>query len=120
MGPDVVYKIVDPIRVTQNEEGIVTLSTPQDHMIQRWARAVGFKIPREKHLELDEYGSFIISRLDGAATLEQIALSLKERYGEAAEPLQERLAAYLSHLEKNLGMIEPVTDSTHASNNRKG
>jgi Coenzyme PQQ synthesis protein D (PqqD) len=42
-------------------------------------------------LRLDEIGSFAWKRLDGRATVGEVAAAVRERFGAAAEPTDERL-----------------------------
>lgn len=52
-------------------------------------------VPRVK---LDELGSFCWSRLDGERTVEQIAADVRAAFGEAAEPVEERLGTFVRML----------------------
>lgn len=81
-----------------DEYGIVTVLEPQDHLIQRVFRKIGAKIPQNRKIELDEYGSFVYLQIDGEKSVEQIGEALKERYEEAGEQLYERLCTYLDAL----------------------
>jgi len=104
-----VFKIVDRIRLTEDESGVVTLWQPQDHKIQKLLRRLKFKIPEYTTLTLDEYGSFVIKQVDGANTVEAIGLHLKIKFGSSVEPLYERLVPYMEYLAKNRNLIEKVS-----------
>lgn len=54
-----------------------------------------FKKPKFTTFELDNMGSFIVSLIDGEKSLYDISLSVKERFGEEAEPLYPRLVEYV-------------------------
>ena len=57
-------------------------------------------------------GSFIWSLIDGKRTIYDIALLVKEKYGDKAEPLYNRLVQYMRNLE-DYGFITIVkTKST--------
>ena len=82
------------------ENGVVTI-----HMVHRGFYAAiaqkFFKRPRVSHIELDTMGSFIFPLIDGRRTVGDIALLVKERFGEAAEPLYDRLVQYMKILHNN-------------------
>ena len=44
-----------------------------------------------KRVRLDEVGTFVWLRLDGRQTVGELAGELRERFGEAVEPAEERL-----------------------------
>ena len=84
----------------RGEDGVVTI-----HMVNRvfyntLAQKL-FHTPRVSHIKLDEYGSFLWMRIDGVKTVGQLALELKEAYGERAEPLYDRLVKYMQILHNN-------------------
>jgi len=60
-----------------------------------------FHTPRVSHIALDEYGSFVWLSIDGEKTVGQIADLLKEKYGDKAEPLYDRLVKYMQILYNN-------------------
>jgi len=82
------------------EDGVVTI-----HMVHRGFYAAiaqkFFHRPRVSHIALDEMGSFIFPLIDGKRTVEDIAQLVKERFGEAAEPLYDRLVQYMRILHNN-------------------
>lgn len=108
----VIFKLLDRIKVTEDESGIVTLWQPQDHKIQNFLRRLKLKIPDYTKLTLDEYGSFVIKQIDGATTVEVIGIHLKDKFGSSVEPLYERLIPYMEYLAKNRGIIEKVPQSS--------
>lgn len=105
------FKVMDRIKVTEDESGIVTLWQPQDHKIQKLLRRLKLKIPEYTTLTLDEYGSFVIKQIDGATTVETIGIHLKEQFGSSVEPLYERLIPYMEYLAKNCRLIERAPQS---------
>ncbi len=62
-------------------------------------------LPRLKNpfyrVKLDDVGSFIWEQCDGKTFVKHLAQSLKEEFGEKIEPLYDRLALFLQHLERN-------------------
>ena len=64
-----------------------------------------FKKPRFSHIQLDELGNHVFSLIDGKNTLYDIGKSMKDKFGNKAEPVNERLIFYFKVLE-NYGFIE--------------
>jgi hypothetical protein len=59
-------------------------------------------VPRLKkpfmRVKLDPYGSLLWTQCDGSATVEEIGLRMKERFGDGVEPLYERMGAFIARL----------------------
>jgi len=51
-------------------------------------------------VRLDDIGSFVWQQCDGEKTIRQIALCLRENFGEKAEPVFERVCIFFKKLEK--------------------
>ena len=60
-----------------------------------------FNKPRFTKIHLDAQGSFIWPLIDGEKTIAELALVVKEHFGEAAEPLYPRIVKYFQILESN-------------------
>lgn len=58
-----------------------------------------FKKPKVSQIHLDEMGNFIWPLMDGKRTVYDIAVIVKESFGEKAEPLYNRLVTYIRTLE---------------------
>jgi len=58
-----------------------------------------FGRPAVSHIALEQFGSFIWKQIDGVHTIYDIALLVKEEFGEDAEPLYDRLLAYFRTLQ---------------------
>lgn len=58
-----------------------------------------FNKPRFTKVHLDANGSFIWPLIDGKRTVEDIAVLVKEQFGEAAEPLYPRIIKYFQIVE---------------------
>lgn len=58
-----------------------------------------FNKPRYTKIHLDANGSYIWPLIDGKHTVEDIALLVKEEFGEAAEPLYPRIIKYFQIVE---------------------
>jgi hypothetical protein len=55
----------------------------------------------EMRIRLDEIGSFVWRRCDGATPVSTIAEQMKERFGPRAEPLYERIEAFVRKLQRD-------------------
>lgn len=64
-----------------------------------------FKKPKVTYIHLDETGSFIWPVIDGERDLIAIGKLVEERFGEAANPLYERVAKFFQILH-SYGFIE--------------
>lgn len=53
-----------------------------------------------RRLRLDPRGSFLWRRIDGERTITALAEELREAFGEAVEPAEERVTRFLSWLER--------------------
>ena len=84
----------------RGEDGVVTIHMVNRGFYNTLAQKL-FHTPRVSHIKLDEYGSFLWMRIDGVKTVGQLALELKEAYGERAEPLYDRLVKYIQILHNN-------------------
>jgi hypothetical protein len=67
-----------------------------------------------KSLRLDEVGSFAWQLLDGEHTVGQVAVAVREHFGDAVEPAEERVG-HLVRLLRQEGLIaypewDPVSD----------
>lgn len=58
-----------------------------------------FNKPRFTKVHLDANGSFIWPLIDGKRTVADIALLVKEQFGDAAEPLYPRIIKYFQIVE---------------------
>ncbi len=79
-------------------KGIVTLAVENTGLFNRIAQKF-FKKPKVSQIHLDELGSFVWPLIDGNKTIIEIGDLVKERFGDEAEPLYERLAKYFRILE---------------------
>lgn len=60
-----------------------------------------FKKPRYSNIELEEYGTFIWQYIDGKCSIYEIALKVREEFGEASEPVYERICKYFRIMADN-------------------
>ncbi len=81
-----------------DSDGNVTLHIENNGVMNKFAQVL-FKKPKISYIHLDEMGSFIWPLIDGEKDIIKIGESVKEYFGEKAEPLYERLAKYIQTLE---------------------
>lgn len=94
-----------PVRISKHEwtadgNGRVTVHMLHDGFYDRIAQRC-FHRPRVSRIDLDEQGSFVWQLIDGRRSVGQIAVLVGERFGEAADPLYERLTQYMKILYNN-------------------
>ena len=80
-----------------DDKGIVTLSRENKGIANKIAQII-LKKPKVSCIHLDEFGSFIWQNIDGNRDIAEIGVSVKEQFGDKAEPLYERLAKYFQIL----------------------
>ncbi len=97
---------VRPVHIqwSTDENAIVTLDIENKGVVNRIAQKL-FKKPKVSHIHLDEMGSFIWPLLDGEKDITKLGVSVKEHFGDKAEPLYERLAKYFQILD-SYGFVE--------------
>ena len=59
------------------------------------------KKPKCSFIHLDEFGSFVWECIDGKRDIIAIGKLVKEKFGDKAEPLYERLSQYVKTLHSN-------------------
>jgi hypothetical protein len=59
------------------------------------------KPPRQSHIKLEAFGTFLWKNMDGRTTLGELALMLKDEFGEECEPLYPRLNKYVVTMKNN-------------------
>ena len=60
-----------------------------------------FKVPRESSIKLDKHGSFIWNSINNSKSVYQIAQDVKSHFGKSADPLYDRLVAFINILDEN-------------------
>ena len=94
-------------------ESRVTIYVENKGMFHWMARKL-FHRPKTTRIDLDEMGNFIWPLLDGTRTIYQIGIMVRQRFGEKAEPLYERLVLYIRSL-KNYGLVRLANQNCNAS-----
>lgn len=84
----------------QDENGLITLEIKNRGIANRIAQILINK-PKISFIHLEEFGSFIWKIIDSKRNVLTIGQLVKERFGEKAEPVYERLSLYIKTLEQN-------------------
>lgn len=92
------------IPFTVDDCGIVTLAVENKGVFHRLAQFLLGK-PKVSYVHLDEHGSFVWQCLDGKNNILAIGEDVKAHFGDAAEPLYERLATFFKILD-SYGFVE--------------
>lgn len=92
---------IRPIRAAEAEERygrvVVLRPPPTSRGVRRVVDRV-LNAMSASRIRLDEVGSFTWSFLDGSRTVKEIAQELREEFGDAVEPAEERLAQLIRSL----------------------
>lgn len=94
----------EKIKSTVDSEGNITILI-ENKGIFYWITQKLLKKPRVSQIHLDKMGNFIWPLMDGEHDIMKIAEMVKEEFGEEAEPLYNRLVAYISTMEQ-YGFVE--------------
>lgn len=86
------------LKYETDTDGTVTLFVENKGLFNKIAQLL-FKKPKTSQIHLEYMGSFIWPLIDGKRTIYDIALLVKEQYGDKAEPLYNRLVQYMRNLE---------------------
>lgn len=100
-----IYQIKPKIQ-WETRDGVVYVSSANDHWSQRCMRRLGFRIPKTTTIQLDRYGSVILPLIDGSNSILDIGKKLAYEVEEARQDLYERLTSYLSYLEHEKKWIQ--------------
>lgn len=83
----------------KTEKGKVKLIFHHDKAAEKFVRWL-VKKPYTSDIELDELGSKVWSLIDGNRSVFEIGKELKLHFGDACEPIYDRLIMYLRYLNK--------------------
>lgn len=92
--------VTNPRNSWQENNGKVTINMVHRGFYAKIAQTF-FHTPRVSHIDLDAYGSYLWLQMDGKKTVGELALSMKEHFGDKAEPLYDRLIKYMQILRNN-------------------
>ncbi len=88
----------DGLNWSIDENGAVTLEIENKGLFNKIAQVI-LKKPKISFIHLEEMGNFIWPLIDGEKDIYQLGILVKERFGDNAEPLYERLIKYFQTLE---------------------
>ncbi len=101
---DLIPRHSDKISYEKTDDGQVTLLIENKGVFNRLMQKIAKK-PRITRVDAEGQGSFVWLCIDGERTVFDIALALKDEFGDDAEPVCERLLTYLHTLE-GCGIVE--------------
>jgi hypothetical protein len=85
----------------KKEDGLIVILKPKfSAPLLRRHLVPHLKKPNFK-IALDEKGSFLWTHIDGRRSVKELSRLFKNRFGDEAEPLIDRLALFLQQLERN-------------------
>ena len=84
----------------KKENGIVVIKVVHTGFFNSIAQLL-FHKPKFSFIDLDEFGSFVWTQIDGHRSIYEIGQAVKTEFGEKAEPLYERLARFIVILRNN-------------------
>lgn len=89
------YEVVDgKVTIFQENTGVF-----------HWIAQKLWKKPRVSQIHLDDMGNFIWPHINGQNSIQDIAVLIKNEFGEKAEPLYNRVVQYFKTL-ASYGFIE--------------
>lgn len=83
-----------------DESGSVTIEIENRGFFNRIMQHL-LKKPKRSYVHLDTLGSFVWQSIDGKTSILEIGKLVRDKFGEDAEPLYERLAGFFTTLEKS-------------------
>lgn len=83
-----------------DEDGNVVILMEHTGLFHKMTQLL-LRKPKVSHIHLDDMGSYIWKQMDGKNRVYDIAMLVKEEYGENAEPLYNRLVQHMRNLENN-------------------
>jgi hypothetical protein len=92
----------------KRDDGNITLLIKRNSPMEK-ALAFMFNSPKVVSLDLDDLGSRVWSLCDGERNIVEIGKTIKNEFGEQAEPVYERLVEFIRILQKNslIDLTEP-------------
>ncbi len=85
----------------KNEKELITIVMKRNNPMDKFVRKFIKKTPETFKVDLDEFGTFVLESIDGNKDIFTIGKEVKEKFGEDAEPLYERLGAFMNLLKNN-------------------
>lgn len=85
---------------SKDASGMIVLQVTRNGFFDKIAQKL-FKVPRESSIKLDKHGSFIRNSINNSKSVYQIAQDVKSHFGKSADPLYDRLVAFINILDDN-------------------
>ena len=83
---------------SKDEKSVVTLEIENKGIFNYLAQKL-LKKPKISYIHLDETGSFVWIIMDGKKSVAELAEDVKNKFGDSANPLYERLVKYFQILD---------------------
>lgn len=88
------------LKVLTKDNALYEVLIPRTNWLERFSiRFLGQ--PTHHRVRLDYLGSFVLQYCTGEYAVEQIEVMLADQFGKQAEPIRERLVAFLTIIEAN-------------------
>lgn len=91
---------INPINTFDTSENIITINMIHSGFYHKAAQKL-CHTPKISHIDLDSFGSYIWQQIDGSNTIYDISQMVKQKFGDKAEPLYERIVKYFQILRNN-------------------
>lgn len=88
------------IETKYKEDNKIDLIVPRDGWLDTLVRKIA-KTPERKVVSLDDLGSGVWKFIDNKRNIGEIAMIIKDEYGEKADPLYKRLLNFIRILNNN-------------------
>ena len=88
-----VPRLNDEIEYKTDEDGKITLTVKNKGFFNYLSQKLFFS-PEKSYIHLDELGSYCIGCTDGKKNIIEIGEMVKEKFGDDAQPLYERLSKF--------------------------
>lgn len=85
---------------SKDASGMIVLQVTRKGFFDKIAQKF-FKVPSKSDIKLDKHGSFIWNCIDDNKSVYHIAQDVKSHFGKSAEPLYDRLVAFINILDDN-------------------
>src|SRR4030042_2379894 len=95
-----------------DKDGLVTLQVPKFRSPAMQSILTKCRIYPYVHVRLDELGSGFWNLVDGSRNIGEIGQEMQRRFGEAVQPVYERLAVFLRQMKAHrcIALVEKIPD----------
>ena len=85
---------------SKDASGMIVLQVTRKGFFDKIAQRF-FKVPSTSNIKLDKHGSFIWDCIDDEKSVYAISEEVKSHFGKSANPLYDRLVAFINILDDN-------------------